>query len=112
MASTTPDIDRIKELRALLTEANEAYYVRDEQTMSDGEFDRLLTELADLEHAHPELVDPDSPTRIVGGGGSSRDSGRFPTPGPCSPLTTPTRWMTSGPGTNGSSRALMDSSHN
>ncbi|MBG80975.1 MAG: DNA ligase (NAD(+)) LigA [Phycisphaerae bacterium] len=68
MASRNIDIGRIEELRALLTEANDAYYLRNDPTMSDGEFDRLLAELSELEHANPHLADPDSPTRVVGGG--------------------------------------------
>lgn len=35
--------------------------------MADAEFDRLLAELAELERIHPELDDPDSPTKRVGG---------------------------------------------
>ena len=44
-----------------------AYYVRDAPTISDGAFDALLGELADLEHRHPGLRTPDSPTQVVGG---------------------------------------------
>lgn len=58
---------RVTELRELLERANRAYYVDDQPIMSDPEFDRLLAELAELEHAHPELDDPDSPTHRVGG---------------------------------------------
>nr|WP_236751019.1 NAD-dependent DNA ligase LigA [Actinoalloteichus hymeniacidonis] len=43
------------------------YYVRDAPTISDGEFDRLLGELAELERRHPGLATPDSPTQRVGG---------------------------------------------
>jgi DNA ligase (NAD+) len=43
------------------------YYVLDAPTISDGEFDRLLVELQDIETAHPFLVTPDSPTQQVGG---------------------------------------------
>ena len=39
----------------------------DNPEISDAEFDELMRELAGLEAAHPELVDPDSPTRRVGG---------------------------------------------
>jgi len=59
--------ERIGELTALLTEANYRYYVLDDPTMPDFEYDRLLRELEDLEKAHPELAAPDSPTKRVGG---------------------------------------------
>ncbi len=58
---------RVAELRALLHRANRAYYRDAAPIMSDREFDDLLKELADLEAAHPELDDPNSPTRRVGG---------------------------------------------
>jgi DNA ligase (NAD+) len=58
--------ERIKELRALLTRYNHKYYVENSPEITDGEFDRLLRELADLEALHPELDDPTSPTRRVG----------------------------------------------
>lgn len=58
---------RVIELRDLLDRANRAYYVEAKPIMSDREFDRLLAELADLEQRFPELEDPDSPTRRVGG---------------------------------------------
>ncbi|RMH30445.1 MAG: NAD-dependent DNA ligase LigA [Planctomycetota bacterium] len=58
---------RVSELRALLHRANRAYYGDAAPIMSDREFDDLLNELADLEAAHPELDDPNSPTRRVGG---------------------------------------------
>ena len=61
------DAWRIEELRALLTRANRAYYVDAHPIMPDSRFDRLLKELEDLEAAHPELDDPTSPTRRVGG---------------------------------------------
>jgi DNA ligase (NAD+) len=43
------------------------YYVLDSPTISDGEFDALVRELAELEERHPALVTPDSPTQVVGG---------------------------------------------
>ena len=61
------DSARIEELRGLLHRANRAYYVDADPLMPDSEFDRLLSELATLEDAHPELDDPHSPTRRVGG---------------------------------------------
>ncbi|NDZ93870.1 NAD-dependent DNA ligase LigA [Streptomyces sp. SID6673] len=47
------------------------YYVKDAPIVSDGEFDRLLRTLQELEDAHPELATPDSPTKLVGGGFST-----------------------------------------
>src|SRR5690606_9728961 len=45
---------------------NHRYYVLDAPTVSDAEYDRLMTELAALEEAHPDLITPDSPTQRVG----------------------------------------------
>lgn len=59
--------DRIDELTELLTQANYRYYVLDDPTMPDFEYDHLLRELEDLEKAHPELAAADSPTKRVGG---------------------------------------------
>ena len=59
--------ERVAELTQLLTEANYRYYVLDDPTMPDFEYDHLLRELEDLEKAHPELLQPDSPTQRVGG---------------------------------------------
>ena len=58
---------RIDELIRILTEANYRYYVQDDPTMPDFEYDRLLRELEDLEAANPSLIRPDSPTQRVGG---------------------------------------------
>ncbi|MGD1998659.1 MAG: NAD-dependent DNA ligase LigA [Flavobacteriaceae bacterium] len=58
---------RIKALRDQLHEHNHAYYVLDAPTISDYEFDMLLRELIELEEAHPEFYDPNSPSRRVGG---------------------------------------------
>ncbi len=59
--------ERIQELTKLLNEAGYRYYVLDDPTMPDFEYDHLLRELEDLEKAHPELALPDSPTKRVGG---------------------------------------------
>ena len=59
--------ERVAELTKLLTEANYRYYVLDDPTMQDFEYDRLLRELEDLEKANPDLLLPDSPTQRVGG---------------------------------------------
>ena len=59
--------ERVAQLNKLLTEANYRYYVLDDPTMPDFEYDHLLRELEDLEKANPELLRPDSPTQRVGG---------------------------------------------
>lgn len=58
---------RIEELTKLLSEANYLYYVQDNPSMPDFEYDRLLRELEELEAANPHLVMADSPTQRVGG---------------------------------------------
>ena len=58
---------RIDELTAILSQANYQYYVLDDPTMPDYEYDHLLRELEDLEKANPELARSDSPTQRVGG---------------------------------------------
>lgn len=60
------DIDRIIQLRNELHQHNHNYYVLNSPTISDQEFDHLLRELQDLEHAHHEAFDPNSPTQRVG----------------------------------------------
>jgi DNA ligase (NAD+) len=61
------DAERIRALRAEIARHNHAYYVLDNPTVPDAEYDRLFRELQALEAAHPELVTPDSPTQRVGG---------------------------------------------
>jgi DNA ligase (NAD+) len=53
-------------LRTALNRANHRYYVLDEPEISDIEFDEMMRELIALEHAHPDLVVPDSPTQRIG----------------------------------------------
>ncbi len=57
---------RIEELRKLLHENNYKYYVLNQPTMSDQEFDFMMHELQDLESRHPEMDDPNSPSQRVG----------------------------------------------
>ncbi|TAJ51636.1 MAG: NAD-dependent DNA ligase LigA [Nevskiaceae bacterium] len=58
---------RAEVLRAQLDEHNHRYYVLDDPSISDAEYDRLFAELQAIETAHPELLRPDSPTQRVGG---------------------------------------------
>ncbi len=53
-------------LRETIEDANYRYYVLDDPSIPDAEYDRLMRELEALEAAHPELATPDSPTRRVG----------------------------------------------
>ena len=59
--------ERMEALASKLNEANYRYYVLDDPTMPDYEYDRLLRELEELEKAHPEFAKADSPTQRVGG---------------------------------------------
>ena len=59
--------ERMEELTRLLTEAGYRYYVLDDPSMEDFEYDKLLRELEQLEQAHPQWAQPDSPTQRVGG---------------------------------------------
>lgn len=58
--------DRINELRDLLTKYNFEYYIQDNPSVSDQEFDALLHELIKLEQDNPEYYSSDSPTVRVG----------------------------------------------
>ncbi len=58
---------KLMELRRELREHNHNYYVLDNPTISDYEFDMRLRELQELELANPEFDDPSSPTKRVGG---------------------------------------------
>src|SRR5687767_13532046 len=57
---------RVDELRRLIHEANHRYYVLDDPSLTDTEYDGLLRELESLESAHPELASETSPTQRVG----------------------------------------------
>lgn len=58
---------RIKELKDILNKSGYEYYVLDNPTMSDFEYDRLMQELIKLEGEFPEFATADSPTQRVGG---------------------------------------------
>ena len=57
---------RIEQLRQELHEHNHRYYVLNQPTIGDYEFDQLMHELQQLEARHPEMADPNSPTQRVG----------------------------------------------
>jgi DNA ligase (NAD+) len=63
---------RAAELRELLNRYLYEYYVLDEPSVSDAEYDRLYDELVAIEEADPGLVTPDSPTHRVGAPPSER----------------------------------------
>jgi DNA ligase (NAD+) len=59
---------RLEQLKQLIHDHDHRYYVLDEPSIPDAEYDRLFKELQALEAKHPELITPDSPTQRVGGG--------------------------------------------
>ena len=67
MAESAAPGEQAAALRAQLEQHNHSYYVLDQPTVSDAEYDRLFRELQALELAFPELLRPDSPTQRVGG---------------------------------------------
>jgi len=58
---------KIEALREKIRHHEYLYYVLDHPEIGDGDFDKLMRQLKDLEAEHPELVTPDSPTQRVGG---------------------------------------------
>lgn len=58
---------RVDELQELLWQYSHEYYVLDQPTVTDQEYDQLYYELVELEEAFPELIHLDSPTQAVGG---------------------------------------------
>jgi len=57
----------IEKLRAELERHNRLYYLEAAPEISDFEFDQRLKRLQELEAAHPEFADPNSPSQRVGG---------------------------------------------
>ena len=56
-----------RELRRKIEDYNYAYFVLDNPTVPDVEYDRLMRRLREIEAERPDLVTPDSPTQRVGG---------------------------------------------
>lgn len=57
---------RVNDLRALIKGYDEQYYLEDASDITDADYDDLKDELLSLEGQHPEFVEPDSPTQVVG----------------------------------------------
>ncbi|PAQ16726.1 DNA ligase (NAD(+)) LigA [Bacillaceae bacterium SAOS 7] len=63
----TKAIQRVQELHNVLNQYNYEYYVLDQPSVPDAEYDRLMQELIKIENEFPDLQTPDSPTQRVGG---------------------------------------------
>lgn len=59
-------VDRINFLKNEINKANYLYYVQDNPSISDFEYDKMFAELKELEKQNPQLITPDSPTQRVG----------------------------------------------
>ena len=59
-------VDQYEELKNLIRKHDYSYYVEDDPTISDLEYDKLFKELLALEKKYPEITDPDSPSQRVG----------------------------------------------
>ncbi|WP_093328336.1 NAD-dependent DNA ligase LigA [Thalassotalea agarivorans] len=66
MTTESPSL-RIDQIKALIHQYNHEYYVLDNPTVPDAEYDRLMRELIELEAQHPDLKTLDSPSQKVGG---------------------------------------------
>jgi len=64
--TTENTVFKVQKLRSLLEQANYEYYVLNNPSISDYEYDMHMKELQELERQHPELQDPNSPTQRVG----------------------------------------------
>lgn len=67
MTSTDPISQQLDHLRSQIREYDYQYYVLDQSTVPDAEYDRLFAQLKQLEQEHPELISADSPTQRVSG---------------------------------------------
>ena len=61
------DLNHLQQLRQTLHRYAHQYYVLDDPSVPDAEYDQLFGQLQQIESQHPELVTPDSPTQRVGG---------------------------------------------
>ena len=67
MAAAKDIAKKIEALRERIRHHEHLYYVLDHPEISDGDFDKLMRQLKDVEAEHPSLIAPDSPTQRVGG---------------------------------------------
>ena len=67
MQTTDKVRKEIDQLRETLRHHEHLYYVLDQPSITDAEYDELMRKLSALEKAHPKLIAPDSPTQRVGG---------------------------------------------
>ena len=67
MSAPKDVLARAAQLREELTEHGRRYYVLDDPSITDDQYDKLLDELRAIEAEHPELLTPDSPTQRIGG---------------------------------------------
>ena len=67
MTDKTDNVQKeLERLRSLISDYNYQYYVLDDPSVPDSEYDRLYRELGKLESEHPDLITEDSPTQRVG----------------------------------------------
>src|SRR3990172_7814657 len=72
---------RLEQLRREIQYHNYRYHVLDDPQISDLEFDQLMSELLQIEHAHPEWITSDSPTQRIGASPADRfEKLRHPAP--------------------------------
>ena len=67
MTQNSAVIAQMRQLIQLLAQHNHAYYVMDQPTIEDSEYDQLFHQLKALEEQYPDLLQPDTPTHQVGG---------------------------------------------
>ncbi len=67
MLKNSDVIAQMRQLIQLIAKHNHAYYVMDQPSISDNEYDQLFHQLKALEQQYPELLQPDTPTNKVGG---------------------------------------------
>ncbi len=67
MTQDSTVIAQMRQLIQLLAKHNHAYYVMDQPTIEDSEYDQLFHQLKAFEQQYPDLVQPDTPTHKVGG---------------------------------------------